>query len=194
MKLIARTMGGFLVAALAVVLVILATSGTLIPQLSQYISNTFPAEKNLEFISTVAVDPEPGHLTPADGEIYETNQYIYVYDATVEGWKVSVKDKTLTKYPSLFETIYSKPLVDMNSTFKGCESMIQAPAVPEGVKNLTSTFEGCAALTGTLVVFAEPDVYDNCFTNTVQTLTLTGSSSALSELSLTSIIGNVVIK
>lgn len=194
MKLVVRTIGGFLVAALAVLLVIFSTSETLIPQLSQYVSNTFPSEKSLEFVSTVAADPAPEHSEPSDGEVYETKQYTYIFDAAADGWKVSVNDKNKARYPSLFGMLYGKPVVSMNETFKDCEFLTQAPAVPSGVKDLTSTFEGCSSLTGMLTIFAEPTTYDGCFAGTTQKVSLAGTSTLLSELSSTSSAGNVSVK
>ena len=194
MKLVLRTMGGVLVAALAVALVILITSETLIPNLSQYISNTFPSEKSLEFVSTIAADPAPEHSEPTDGEIYETKQYTYTYVSALDGWKVSVNNKDSARYSSLFGVLYGKPIVSLNGTFKGCEFLTQAPAIPRSVIDMTSTFEGCSSLTGLLTIFASPTTYNGCFSGTTQKVVLTGTSTLLSELSSTSSAGNVSVK
>lgn len=187
-------MGGFLVAALAALLIILATSETLIPQLSKYISNTFPSEKSLELVSTTVVDPDPEHSEPFDGEIYETEQYTYTYVSSLGGWKVVVKNKDNASYPSLFCSLYGKPIISLKETYKNCELLTQAPAIPAGVKDLTSTFEGCSSLTGLISIFAEPTTYNNCFVGTVNEISLTGTSALLSDLSSTSPNGNVKVK
>lgn len=194
MKIVVRTMGSFLVATLAVALIFSLISYTLIPELSQYIKDTFPAEKNLELVSVVAADPDPEHAEPNDGDVFETPYYIYTYIADEEGWSVSVKSKEESQYASVCESIYSKPVVNMNGTFKDCQALTIAPAIPSGVKDMTSAFEGCTALSGTISVYANPEQYENLFAGTAQAITLTGSSSVLTELSATSSLGNVVIE
>lgn len=194
MKLVIRAMGSFLVAALAVLLVIAAISDTLIPELSQYISKTFPAEKNLEFISTVAADPDSDHSEPADGETFESKDYTYTYVASSGGWSVSVKDKSKAEYALLYETVYNRPVVSLKETFKDCSDLTQAPAIPKTVQNVTSAFEGCASLTGTIFVYSNPSQYTNCFAGTTKSITLNGTGSSLSELAATSSSGNVVVK
>lgn len=194
MKIVVRTMGGFLVATLVVALVIFATSETLIPQLSQYVSNTFPSEKSLELVSSVAADPAPDSAEPSDGDVYETKQYTYTYDSTLGGWSVSVNNKNNARYPSLFGMLRGKPIVSMAETFKDCEFLTQAPAVPTSVKDLTSTFEGCSSMTGMLTIYAEPTAYEGCFAGTEKELSLTGTSTLLSELAATGSAGNVKVK
>lgn len=193
MKLVVRAMGSFLVAALAAVLVIATTCYTLIPELSQYISNTFPSETNIEFVSSVAADPNPTRSEPTDGEAYETKDYVYTYSSTEEGWSVSVKNKGKARYESLNGKIYSKPLINVSETFKGCTALVQAPAIPSGVKKMTSVFDGCTALTGLVAVYAEPEQYDDCFKGTTQPISLIGGSTMLSALTSTSN-GNVSVE
>ena len=194
MKSVIRSMGTFLVAALAVALVICLISYSLIPELSQYVEETFPDEKNLELISVVAVDPDGSHVEPADGEVYETESYRYTFSSSAGGWLVATKDKTKSKYPSLCEAIYGKPVVRMKETFEGCASLTQAPAIPKNVRDMTSAFSGCSSLKGSLVIYASPTTYDDCFAGTNQPITISGSSSMLTELSETSLNGNVSVK
>ena len=189
-----RAMGKFLVAALVVALIIALISYTLIPNLSQYISKTLPSEKNLELVSVVASDPDSEHAEPADGDIYENMNYSYTYDAGAGGWNVAVKDKTKTKYSPLNETIYGKPVLSINATFKDCTALTQAPAVPSTVKDMTSAFAGCSSLTGTITIYATPEQYSNCFTDTVESIVLTGNDAVLPDLSATSVNGNIIIK
>lgn len=183
-----------LLAAVAVALVIFLTVSGLIPELSQYIKATFPDEQNAEFISAFTPDPDVEHSAPADGDVYETSHYIYTFIAAENGWRVSVKDKDKTSYSPLNETIYGLPIVSLNETFKDCSVMVQAPSVPKGVKDMTSAFSGCSSLTGLVTVYASPSLYTGCFEGTVQSVSLMGSSTLLSELSGTALSGNVSVK
>ncbi len=187
-------MGSFLIAALAVALVITAVATTVIPGVSRYITNTFPSERSAEFRSAVAVDPDAGHAAPQNGDVYETEYYVYTYYESAGGWRVEVKETWRTQYPAIFEMIYSKPVVGMHETFKGCTAMTQAPAVPKSVTDMTSAFDGCVSLKGLVYVFADPNRYDGCFAGTTQTISLLGSSTMLPELTTTSVEGNVVVK
>lgn len=194
MKVVTRSIGSFLIAALAVALVISMVCFTLIPKLSQYISNTFPSERNLEFVSTTAPDPDPSHATPVDGDIYEDADYTYSYSAALGGWKLTVKDKTKSQYSLLCNTIYGLPVVDIGEAFKDCSQLTQAPAIPAGVKNMQSAFAGCTSLTGTMAVYANPEQFDNCFNGTVAAISLIGSSTSLTELAETSPSANITVK
>lgn len=194
MKIVIRNLGSFLVAAIATSLILSLVCFVLIPALSQHITKTFPNEQNLEFNSVVFADPDPEHATPSNGDKYQTDYYTYVFDSSAGGWIVSVNDKTKTEYSALYAYIYGQRVVSIKETFKGCTAMVQAPAVPRGIKDMTSAFEGCTSLTGMLTVYAVPEQYSNCFNATAKDIYLTGSSTLLPELADTAPAENVSIK
>lgn len=107
---------------------------------------------------------------------------------------------------------------DMNYTFRGCTSLTTAPTIPSGVTGMSGTFEsctslvnlpdmgnsnsitnmfctfyGCTSLIGTVEINANPSSYDSCFYGTVKPITLTGTSTKLTELASTSNNGNVTV-
>ena len=194
MKLVVRALGAFLVSALAVVLVISLISSTLLPQLSDFITDTFPTEKNLEVVSVFAEDPDPAHALPADGDVYETEYYTYTYVSSANGWEAKVKDKNKVHYSSLCETIYGRPVVSLKETYMNCTLLKQAPAIPAGVTDMTSTFSGCSVLEGIVSIYAEPTQYSSCFDKTVEPILLTGGSTMLATLQATASNNNISIE
>lgn len=108
-------------------------------------------------------------------------------------------------------------VTDMTQTFRGCTSLTAAPMIPDSVTNMYGTFiqctslttgsnipvnvtdvsyafAGCTALTGTIIVDADPASYSYCFMNTQKSITLTGSSTMLSQLAATATSGNVTVQ
>lgn len=194
MKLVVREMGKVIVASVAVALIFAAIAYSLIPELTQYINDTFPSEKNLELISVVAADPEPEHSEPLDGDKYENSDYIYTFVAASGGWEVSVKDKTKVQYEPLYNTLYNKPLLSIKETFKDCVFLTTSPAIPNNVKDMSSAFYGCSSLTGTIMIYANPDLFTECFSGISKPVTLMGSSTVLSVLAATNPGGYVTIE
>ena len=85
-------------------------------------------------------------------------------------------------------------VADMNSTFAGCTSLTTAPTIPNSVTNMSWTFANCTSLTGTITINANPTNYSNCFKFTTQLITLTGSSTKLTELAKTSDRINITVQ
>jgi hypothetical protein len=83
----------------------------------------------------------------------------------------------------------------MSYTFQSCTSLTQAPTIPSSVTTLQGTFKGCSNLTGTVTIHANPPSYGctSCFADTLQPITLIGSSTVLSELAATAENGNVTV-
>ena len=84
-------------------------------------------------------------------------------------------------------------VTNMDGTFKGCTMLTQAPVIPNSVTNLTETFLDCTRLTGTVIIHANPTIYHDCFSGTIQPITLTGSSTVLNELADTDSDENVTV-
>ena len=96
---------------------------------------------------------------------------------------------SLTTAPTIPDSVTS-----MNSTFAGCTSLTVAPTIPDSVTNIFTTFMDCTSLTGTITINANPTVYDYCFGNTTKPITLTGSSTKLTEIAATANKNNVTVK
>ncbi len=124
-----------------------------------------------------------------NGAEYKTADYVYSYSVDSRGWSVAVKDKEKTSYEEIESEILGYPVVNMDSTFKGCVNMVTAPKIPFTVKSMNRTFYACESLTGTVTIDANPDSYDGCFGGTCideQNIILSGASSKLSDLKDTS--------
>lgn len=186
-------MGTFLVAALAAGLVIALVAYSLVPNLSQYMQDNFPTEKNLSLVSVVAEDPNAEHSAPVDAEVYENADYIYTYISGSGGWRVAVKDKTKAQYSPLCETVFGAPVVSLNETFKNCSALTLAPAIPQTVKDMNSTFMGCTLLGGTVVVHGAPEQLSDCFKGTAADIVLYGDDTVLNDMAATADNGNVSV-
>ena len=109
-------------------------------------------------------------------------------------WAVMVIDPEKTKYGALETMINGYPVTSLAETFRDCTNMKKAPNIPSSVKNMTSTFEGCTSLTGTITLDCELTGLGDCFKNTVKPIVLTGGSSNLYNLAATGNNGNVTVK
>ena len=78
------------------------------------------------------------------------------YNVTVSNTTASikVKNKTKTSYAALptiaeIQSVTGEPVevISLEYCFVGCESLITAPAIPNGVTNMQACFNGCTALT-----------------------------------------------
>ena len=88
---------------------------------------------------------------------------------------------SLTQAPEIPDGV-----INMNETFRDCSSLTQAPEIPDSVTDMYGTFYDCSSLTGTIVINANPDSYNYCFsgasTSPDANLVLTGLSENLEEL------------
>ena len=193
MKNIVSALGRTLVAAVAFILVLAVCNSTVIPVLRDYVKSSFPDSKNLEISSSISVDPDSAHGTPAHAETYTSDDYIYTYDSSEAGWSVAVKDKTQTRYEPICETIYGRPVISVNGTFEDCTELIIAPAIPTGVVDVRNAFKGCTALGGIVTIYATPTSFDGCFSGTVCEIVLGGSGEANDVLVGTATNGNVTV-
>lgn len=105
------------------------------------------------YIMADGTELQPGEAMPetcSDGDEFITEAYTYKYgfeyngsdfgDTDIEGWSVATNDKELETYPELMCTINGAPLISMRGTFKDCEMMNSAPAIPHSVTNLSYSF------------------------------------------------------
>lgn len=74
-----------------------------------------------------------------------------------------------------------------------CTTLTVAPEIPNNVTDMYRTFYGCTALTGDVVINANPTSYTECFKNTTKAITLSGSSTKLAVLAATANKGNVTV-
>ena len=88
-------------------------------------------------------------------------------------------------------------VTDMSGTFKNCTSLITAPTIPSSVTDMAATFKGCTSLTGTIIINANPTIYNDssggCFEDTIKPINLIGDSTILQELANTANNGNVEV-
>ena len=85
-------------------------------------------------------------------------------------------------------------VTNMNSTFSNCTSLTTSHTIPNSVTNMPCTFNGCTSLTGTIEINANPTDCYLCFMGTVKPITLTGSSTKLTEFATTATNNNVTVK
>ena len=89
-------------------------------------------------------------------------------------------------------------VTDMSGTFKNCTSLITAPTIPSSVTDMAATFKGCTSLTGTIIINANPTIYNDssggCFEDTIKPINLIGDSTILQELANTANNGNVEVQ
>ena len=70
----------------------------------------------------------------------------YIYYTVDGGWAAYAKDRSKTSYGALLDSIAGMPLVSLNGTFSNCNNLIEGPAIPRGVVDVTDMYSGCAAL------------------------------------------------
>ena len=167
--------------------------------------------------------------SPRTGDTFETADYIYKYNyelysdsfqkpewrespvTPLNGWGVSVKDRTKTQYGPLENSINCADVVSLSCTFYGCDQMTvapqlpasareyyrtfshcmsleTAPAIPEGVTRLMSTFAECKSLTETPYFPESILVLNNTFVGCRSLTKVTNFPSRL--ISLTSTFGS----
>lgn len=116
--------------------------------------------------------------------------YIYTYNTQTGTANVTVLEGSKTSYSSIESSItvdgYTYPVTSMNSCFEdctslteapeipdsvtdmaycfyGCINLIEAPVIPSGVINMYKCFAFCNNLTNNIIVYAEPEDYDDIF-------------------------------
>ncbi len=90
---------------------------------------------------------ENAKKTPSHFEEYIHGDYKYTYSNQLGGWSVFAIDKTKSTYGDILSEIKGFPVVSMYKTFENCINLTYPPAIPESVKNLYATFQGCTSLT-----------------------------------------------
>lgn len=92
------------------------------------------------------------------GDTYEDTDYIYTFNRGVDKvdgetdvdfgdkWSVLTKDKTKTSYSSLRSSICNEPLTNICMTYINCTALIDAPALPSGITDMTYAFFWCSSL------------------------------------------------
>ncbi len=87
------------------------------------------AINSIEVTSSVEVRLVKPNPCTYDGELvngtyYQNGQYSYYYDATADGWSMSLTDKTSTEpvTTKMCTTINDKPIVSMSNTFSGSKA------------------------------------------------------------------------
>ena len=82
----------------------------------------------------------------ANGDTYTFGDYKYTYEASNNGWKVAVLDKTKTEYGAILSEINGCSVTNMEFTFTDCTSLTTAPKISDSVTNMEFTFAGCTSL------------------------------------------------
>ena len=103
----------------------------------QYIINVKDSEANEENLN-VTVNNFVKYVS------YEQGDYTYTLEGS--GYRVGVKDKTLTEYGEILSNIEGIPVVSMYSTFEECSNMIKSPKIPNGITNLRFAYWKCISL------------------------------------------------
>ena len=67
--------------------------------------------------------------TPANGDIYQEGDYQYTY--LTSEWAVKVKNTSKSSYGEFLSEIAGKPVTHMYGTFDDCQSLVNAPKIPE---------------------------------------------------------------
>ena len=145
--------------------------------------------------------------TAGEGDTYLYGEYIYIYQPEIDGWHVLLAtedlglseifyeykwaDRNQTAYSSFLRVINNKPVVSLNHTFENCTVLETAPVIPANIKYMTGAFSGCVSLKGNIEINAKPTEYLECFKDTTEKITITGSTDKKSELALTANNGNV---
>lgn len=87
-------------------------------------------------------------LRPKVGDIYIDSEYKYHFGCynNVYGWRPRAINRKKAYYREICPAICLHGIVNMDFTFRGCENMVESPAIPSGVIQMRNTFDGCTAL------------------------------------------------
>lgn len=75
--------------------------------------------------------------------------------------------------------------------FRNCSKLLYPVSFPAALSNVRSFYEGCAAMSGEMIVRGNPSTKTDAFKNTVKPITLYGDQTACSNLAATANNGNV---
>lgn len=95
---------------------------------------------------------KPGDLMPEctkDNDRYICGDYEYIYfdSKRHHGWFVRLRvNKRKKSYEKILNDINNEPVIDVSHLFAGCLNLVSAPSIPNGVKYMNNTFEGCSEL------------------------------------------------
>ncbi len=87
-------------------------------------------------------------LTETDG------YYVHSFgpDKNLNGWCVTVIDRSRERYGEILASICSEPVKSMELCFYRCQNMTQAPEIPASVVTIQACFETCTSLLKTPVL------------------------------------------
>ena len=100
----------------------------------------------------------------------DKGDYVLTYSssASCEAWV----DKT--RYENIPGTIkvdnVNYNVINLNDCFSSCKNIITAPIIPSTASNVSMLFEGCSNLEGNIVVYNEPSLYSDIFTDTIKNI------------------------
>ena len=104
-----------------------------------------------------------------NGDIYTYGDYNYVFDSSLNGWKVvlnlDVVDKNKATYGEILNEINNYPIISLYETFKDCIKMKESPIVPENVTTLYGTYEGCVLLNKAPIIPNNVKIMERTFYN-----------------------------
>lgn len=141
------------------------------PEIEEPEVTVYYVPEGCTYIMADGTELQPGEAMPetcSDGDEFATEAYTYKYgyeydgssfgDTDIEGWSVAANDKELEIYPELMCTINGAPLISMRCTFKDCEMMCSAPAIPHSVTNLSYSFANTSLQTSPVLPDGVTDI------------------------------------
>jgi hypothetical protein len=98
----------------------------------------------LEYDSWEDFESEFNNRSEALESLWPREDYLY-YNG-MSGWEVAVNDTTKKMYAQIPDELYGKPIISINGTYWGCDSMILAPKIPKYVIDASMAFAYCQKL------------------------------------------------
>lgn len=125
---------------------------------------TFIPGDNGAIEAMVANMPQIGDKVIYGDYVYEYKEYV---GGISKGWDVSLKDGNTSKssYPAIAETVLGAPVVSIGSTFYSCTNLVEAPALPDTIENMSGAFYNCSSLTTVAKMPDNAKVIDGAFMN-----------------------------
>ena len=90
-----------------------------------------------------------------------------------------------------FPPVLQSKLKYTNYMFRNCSKLLYPASFPAALSNVRSFYEGCAVMSGEMIVRGNPSTKTDAFKNTVKPITLYGDQTACSNLAATANNGNV---
>ena len=169
-----------------------------------------------------AGDNFPETVNTGDTYVYGDYEYKYNTefsaglwgtDISINGWH-PIRIKNASTLGEILESINGKDITNMDWTFYSIHLtvspkipdtvtsmaytyigtvIIEAPKIPNSVTNMEGTFSYCTSLTGEIEINANLTYFSECFSYTVEEITITGSCSEETKAALaaTATNGNV---